>query len=540
MLQSALLIFLAGSALCGAAQGMTELIVFRAIQGLGGGGLMVLSQAAIGDVVAPSERGRYSGVFGAVFGVATIAGPLLGGFLTDSVSWRWIFYVNLPIGALAIVVLARTLPSGARERRRIDTLGTLTLGGALTALILGTSLGGTSYAWDSPFIVSMFVAFPVLLAAFIMVERRAAEPILPLSLFSNAVVRTTSLVGFVVGFALFGAVTFLPLFLQEVNGVSPTASGLQIFPMMAGLLVTSIVTGQIVTRTGRYKAFPIAGTAVVAIGLYLLSTMDAGTSRATQVLFMAIVGLGLGMVMQILVLAVQNAVDYDQLGVATSSATLFRLIGASLGVSILGAIFSSHLPGSGQASPAVFSDALDQVFLVASFAAAVAFVVSWFIPELPLRKTVTATDVSHAFAAPKEADSLRELTRALGVLLGRDQAKALIERTAREAGVDLPAAAMAALVRIDDDPFVDLEELERERGLPPGVLVDGEQTLRDEGYLADQTRQLTPTGADALERYLEVRRRRLCDLLEGWEPEQHSQLVELMRGLARDVQPVTQ
>jgi hypothetical protein len=268
--------------------------------------------------------------------------------------------------------------------------------------------------------------------------------------------------------------------------------------------------------------------------------MDASTSRATQVLFMAIVGLGLGMVMQILVLAVQNAVDYDQLGVATSSATLFRLIGASLGVSILGAIFSSHLPGSGQASPAVFSDALDQVFLVASFAAALAFVVSWFIPELPLRQTVTATDVSHTFAAPKEADSLGELTRALGVLLGRDQAKALIERTAREAGVDLPAAAMAALVRIDDDPFVDLEELERERGLPPGVLVDGEQTLRDEGYLFDQTRQLTPTGADALERYLDVRRRRLSDLLEGWEPEQHSQLVELMRGLARDVQPVTQ
>jgi EmrB/QacA subfamily drug resistance transporter len=536
VLQIAVVIFLIGSALCGAANGMTELIVFRGIQGLGGGGLMVLSQAAIGDVVAPSERGRYSGVFGAVFGVATIAGPLLGGFLTGSISWRWIFYVNLPVGALAIVVLARTLPSGVREQRRIDVLGTLTLGGALTALILATSLGGTSYAWGSAFIVAMFAACIVLLAAFIFVEGRAAEPIIPLSLFKNAVVRTTSIVGFVVGFAMFGAVTFLPLFLQVVNGASPTGSGLQMLPMMLGLLVTSIGAGQIVTRWGHYKPFPIIGTAVMALGLYLLSTMDAQTSRLTQIVFMAVVGLGLGMVMQILVLAVQNAVDYTQLGVATSSATLFRSIGGSLGVSILGAVFTSRLPDASHADPAAFTDALDQVFLIGAFGAIPAFVAAWLIPERPLRQTVTTTDTSHAFAAPKEADSLRELTRALGVLLGRDGVKAMIERTAQEAGVDLPAAAVAALARIDDDPGVDLAAIERERGLPDGVLVAGEQTLRDRGYLAADSRELTPEGAEVLARFLEVRRRRLGELLDGWAPEQHGQLTELLRRVAREVE----
>src|SRR5271167_2664751 len=344
VLQGALVIFLAGSALCGLSQNLDELIAFRALQGLGGGGLMVSAQAAIGDVVPPRERGRYTGLFGAVFGLASVAGPLLGGFLTSDFSWRWIFYVNLPLGIVAFFVLAATLPAVTeRVHHVVDYLGTLLLGGGLTAIVLAASLGGNSYAWGSPEIVGLGVAGVLLLVAFALVERRAAEPVLPPKLLVNRVFVVTGAVGFVVGFALFGAVTYLPLFLQVVKGASPTGSGLQLLPLMGGLLITSIVSGQIITRTGRYKPFPIAGTAVMTLGLYLLSTMDPSSSRVSISLFMFVLGLGLGMVMQVLILAVQNAVDYADLGVATSGATLFRSIGGSLGTAVLGAVFASRL-----------------------------------------------------------------------------------------------------------------------------------------------------------------------------------------------------
>ena len=344
VLQAALIVFLAGSALCGQSQSMDELIAFRALQGLGGGGLMVSAQAAIGDVVPPRERGRYTGLFGAVFGLASVAGPLLGGFLTSHLSWRWIFYVNLPLGVLALFVLGATLPAvSERVHHTIDYLGTALLGAGLAAIVLAASLGGTSVPWGSPMIVGLAVGGALLLAVFLVAERHAREPVLPPRLFANRVFVLTSAVGFVVGFALFGAVTYLPLFLQVVQGASPTGSGLQLLPLMVGLLITSIASGQVITRTGRYKPFPIAGTAVMAIGLYLLSTMDASTGKQTTAAFMFVLGLGLGMVMQVLVLAVQNAVDYADLGVATSGATLFRSIGGSLGTSILGAIFANRL-----------------------------------------------------------------------------------------------------------------------------------------------------------------------------------------------------
>ncbi len=276
VLQAGLIVFLVGSALCGQSQSLDELIAFRALQGLGGGGLMVSAQAAIGDVVPPRERGRYTGLFGAVFGLASIAGPLLGGFLTSDFSWRWIFYVNLPLGILAFFVLAATLPSVTeRVHHVVDYLGTALLAAGLTAIVLAASLGGTSYAWGSPFIVSLAIAGVLLLAAFAFAERRAAEPVLPPRLLTNRVFVVTGAVGFVVGFALFGAVTYLPLFLQVVKGATPTGSGLQLLPLMGGLLITSILSGQLITRTGRYKPFPIAGTAVMTVGLYLLSTMYA-------------------------------------------------------------------------------------------------------------------------------------------------------------------------------------------------------------------------------------------------------------------------
>ena len=421
VLQAALVLFLAGSALCGLAQGMTELIVFRAIQGLGGGGLIVSAQAAIGDVVAPSERGKYTGLFGAVFGVSSIAGPLIGGFLTTHASWRWIFYVNLPVGAAAFVVLAATLPAATERRSHaIDYRGTVLLAIGLSALVLLTTLGGNTYQWASPEIIGMGVLAVVAFAWLVRVEARAAEPILPPSLFRNRVFVVCSAVGLVVGFALFGALTYLPLFQQVVRGLSPTASGLQLLPVIGGLLVSSIVSGRIITRTGRYKVFPIAGTAVAALGMYLLSSLDASTGSGVAALHMLVLGLGLGMVMQVLVLATQNAVSYEQLGVATSGATLFRSIGGSLGTALLGAIFTARLTadlpaGTRPDDPAyvpAFTAAMDDVFLVATAVVLAAFALTWLIPERPLRTTVE-TGLGESFGAPVDTDSVREISRCL-------------------------------------------------------------------------------------------------------------------------------
>ena len=342
--QAAIVIFLVGSALSGLSESMGELIAFRALQGIGGGGLMIGAQTIVGDVVAPANRGRYQGLFGAVFGVTSVLGPLAGGLLVDHASWRWVFYINLPLGVVALLVTGAFLPTMQRRVSHvIDYLGAALVAAGTTSLVLMTSLGGTTYEWASPQIVILGVAGVVLLALFVAVERRAEEPILPLRLFTNRVFGVSSALGFVVGFAMFGAITFLPLYLQVVKGIDPTVSGLALLPLMVGLLLTSVSSGQLISRTGHYKVFPIVGTALMTIGLLLLSRLEPDTSSLDVSLYMFVFGMGLGSVMQVTVIATQNAVDYKDLGVATSGVTYFRSMGGSFGTAIFGSIFANSL-----------------------------------------------------------------------------------------------------------------------------------------------------------------------------------------------------
>lgn len=426
VLQTAILLFLVGSALCGLSRSMGALIAFRALQGLGGGGLMVTITAVIGDLFTPRERGRYQGIFGGVFGLATVLGPLIGGFFVEQLNWRWIFYVNLPLGlvALAVIGWAFTAPV-SRRQPRIDGAGALLLATMLTTLILLTSFGGHGVEWRSPTALALAGITLAAFAGFIAVEQRVAEPILPLHLFANPVFSIACSVGFIVGLALFGSLTFMPLYLQVVKGISPTEAGMTLTPMMGGVLVTSIASGRTISRIGRYRAFPIVGTALMTIALGLLATLGVASSVRATVIYMVVLGLGVGMVMQVLVLAVQNAVDYRNLGVATSATTLFRSIGGSIGVSLFGAIFAASLaanlaaalpagvtlpaataPAAIQALPsatrsiylAAFTAALHPIFVPAAVIAALAFALTWFLKDLPLRGAPTASRAGAADA----------------------------------------------------------------------------------------------------------------------------------------------
>jgi EmrB/QacA subfamily drug resistance transporter len=566
--QAAIVIFLAGSVLAGLAQTMGMLIAFRAIQGLGGGGLIVGAQSIIGDVVSPRDRGRYQGLFGAVFGVSSVLGPLIGGLFVDHLSWRWVFYVNLPIGAIALAVTAVVLPAvGGGAKRVIDYLGTALVAAAATGLVLVTTLGGTSYDWDSPFIIVLALVSLGLVAAFLAAERRAVEPVIPLGLFRNRTFAAASAIGFVVGFAMFGAITFLPLFLQVVKGVDPTGSGVRLLPLMGGLLLTSIGSGQIIARWGRYKVFPVVGTALVTVGLLLLSRLNVTTSGWGIAGAMFVFGAGLGCVMQVLVIAVQSSVDYRNLGTATSSATFFRSIGGSFGTAIFGAIFSNVLVGNlrdrlaGVRVPAGLSgssvspdqlaglpaavrsgyiqgyaDSLHTVFLVATPFALFAFLLTWLLPEIELRRTTGALDQGDAFAMPADRTSLQEVERAVSVLAAREERPAMYRRLAARAELDLEPRETWLLYRFDDHPDCTVAELARRLGVDAGRLDEPAAALAGRGLLAgDGTLAVAPAGREAMGRLTAARRDGLADLLAGWSPEEHPELAARLQELAHEL-----
>jgi EmrB/QacA subfamily drug resistance transporter len=419
LFQAAIVVFLLGSAASGFAQSMGTLIAFRAVQGVGAGGIMALTQTIIGDIVSPRERGRYMGYIGAVFGFSSVVGPLLGGYLVDNFTWRWIFMINVPLGLLALAVTQRNLRLSFTPRERhIDYAGAALLTAGVTSLLLVMVWGGETYPWDSTPILALGAVGVAALAGFLLTERRAEEPILPPELFRDRVFAVSTAVSFIVGAAMFGAIVFLPLFLQTVTGVSATSSGLLLTPLVAGLLVSVIGSGRIITRWGRYKVFPIVGTAVLTLGLAMLSTMNVATPQSQVSIYMVVIGLGIGMVMQVLVLAVQNSVDAQHLGTATSAATFFRTIGGTVGVAAFGALLNARLaaelaaarlplppgvdprtlvnspqsiaaapPAIEQALRGILAESITWVFMLAAPVALAAFAMAWLLEERPLRTT---------------------------------------------------------------------------------------------------------------------------------------------------------
>ncbi|MFI1655523.1 DHA2 family efflux MFS transporter permease subunit [Streptomyces sp. NPDC020472] len=575
LFQGAIVVFLVGSALCGIAQNMPQLIAFRAVQGLGGGGLMVLSMAIVGDLVSPRERGRYQGLFGAVFGATSVLGPLLGGLFTEHLSWRWVFYVNLPIGIVALFVIAAVLHIPVRSTpHTIDYLGTFLIASVATCLVLVASLGGTTWAWGSPQIIGLAVLGAVLLVWFLHVERRAAEPVLPLKLFRIRTFSLVSVISFVVGFAMFGAMTYLPTFLQVVQGVTPTMSGVHMLPMVLGMLITSTASGQIVSRTGRWKVFPIAGTALTCLGLLLLHRLTETSSTWSMSVCFFVFGAGLGLVMQVLVLVVQNAVSYEDLGVATSGATFFRSIGASFGVAVFGTIFTNRLtgkladvfanagtelpPGTGAEQVAAdpraiaqlppelrpdvlhaYATSITDVFLYAAPVVLVAFGIAWFLKEDKLRASVTAPDTSQTLASnPVERSSYEECARALSVLGSREGRKEIYVRITERAGLDLLPAASWLLLRIRRHGIVEPVRLAEVTPVPLRVITEASRQVEERRLAVREGVQLvlTEDGVRAATVLAEAREESLAELLgDWWGPDRPTDLVQLVEELTAEL-----
>ncbi|MGB7360433.1 MAG: MDR family MFS transporter [Mycobacterium sp.] len=528
---TAIVFFLAGSVLCGIASSMTMLVASRALQGIGGGAIMVTAMALIGEVIPLRDRGRYQGALGAVFGVTTVIGPLLGGYFTDHLSWRWAFWINIPIAVVVFVVAVIAIPALAgRTRPAIDFAGIALIGVGASGLTLATSWGGSTYPWSSPVIIGLFVGSVIALTLFVRVELRTAEPILPIRLFASPVFTVCCVLSFIVGFAMLGALTFLPTFMQFVDGVSATESGLRTLPMVAGLLMTSMGSGVLVSRTGRYKVFPVVGTAVMTLGFVLLSTMDATTPMVVQSLYLFVLGAGIGLCMQVLILIVQSTADFSDLGVATSGVTFFRTIGSSFGAAIFGSLFANFLGGriapalaAGGAPPvaaespqalrelpeqmaapivAAYADSLGLVFLWAAPVALIGFLVSLTLKQVPLRDidTGAAVDLGEGFGMPQTASPEEILETAVGRLV-RQSPEIRLRSIAGLHGCEADVALLWALIQIYRQSQVfgsaRLTEIAERLRLPVEVLEPTFDRLVDSGHALRTGDQvwLTQSGA---------------------------------------------
>ncbi|MEV7522069.1 MDR family MFS transporter [Streptomyces sp. NPDC091371] len=541
--QISAVIFITGSFLCGLASNMTLLILWRGVQGIGAGGLMVTAMALIADVVPLRERGKYQGAIGAVFGVSTVIGPLLGGLFTDHLTWRWCFYVNVPIAILVVIAAARTIPSVRAEGRPvIDYLGIALVAIGSSALILATSWGGNEYAWNSAVIIGLFAGGAVALALFCLAETRAAEPMLPMRLFRNPVFTVCSVLSFVVGFAMLGAMTFLPTYLQYVDGDSATVSGVRTLPMVIGLLICSIFSGNFTSKTGRYRIFPIVGCAVMGVGLYLLSLMGPGTNAWLESLYMFVLGAGIGLCMQVLTIAVQNTVDYADLGTATSGVTFFRTLGSAFGTAVFGTIYANTLapelesavaeaaratgedpaklaaqaqspqgvqgldPEAAAPVIAAYADALQTVFLWTVPVAVVGFVVALFLKQVRLRDSARAgsTDMGDGFGSPATAsgDSAKLLELAVGKLvrnMGPEEARGIVDASDTRLDVAGAWAVMQVDLMTRTVGHASLGLIAGRRHLPPEVLLPVFERMVDEGYLTRQNGFFAHTPAGARE-----------------------------------------
>ncbi|WP_369777427.1 MDR family MFS transporter [Streptomyces sp. R33] len=537
--QISAIVFITGSFLCGLASNMSLLILWRGVQGVGAGGLMVTSMALIADVVPLRERGKYQGAIGAVFGVATVIGPLLGGLFTDHLSWRWAFYVNVPIAILVVIAAARTIPSvRAAGGTRIDYLGIALVAVGSSALILATSWGGNEYAWGSATIIGLFVLGVLALALFCLAETRAAEPMLPMRLFRNPVFTVCSVLSFVVGFAMLGAMTFLPTYLQFVDGDSATVSGVRTLPLVIGLLIASVFSGNVTSKTGRYRIFPIVGCLVMGIGLYLLSRMGPQTGAWLESLYMFVLGTGIGLCMQVLTIAVQNTVDYADLGTATSGVTFFRTLGSSFGTAVFGTIYANTLgpelekavaeaaratggdpaqlaeaaqspkgvhgldPAAAGPIVEAYAQTLHTVFLWTVPVAGIGFVVALFLKQVRLRDTVRAasTDMGDGFASPATAsgDSAKLLELAVGKLvrnMGPETARAIVNASDTRLDVAGAWAVMQVELMTRTVGHASLGLVASRRSVPPEVLLPVFDRMIEEGYLTREGTFFTLTAA---------------------------------------------
>jgi EmrB/QacA subfamily drug resistance transporter len=570
ILQISAAVFIVASAMCGFAHSMTWLITWRGIQGLGAGGLGVTASAVIADVIPLRDRAKYQGALGSVFGVALVLGPLLGGFFTDHLSWRWVFLINLPIGLIVMALAARTIPKISHDSRpTIDYSGIAFVSLGAAAVTLALSWGGTSYGWSSPTIIGLFAGSMIAFAVFVLIERRAAEPMLPLHLFRNPVFSVTVVLALIVGFAMLGALTFLPTYSQYVKGISPTASGVRTLPLVAGLLGTSMLAGNVVAKTGRYKIFPIVGSLVMAVGLYLFSRLGVETHYWVLAVDMLVFGAGIGLSMQVLTIIVQNTVDFTDLGVATSGVSFFRTLGSSFGTAIFGTIFTTTLtpvltralihspdvnpkvvnsPKDLHSYPAheiapilsAYSHGLHVLFLAAVPVALGAFVLALFLPERTMRQTslAGATDVGDGFSAPSSPDRVAQLEQAISRILraAKPDDRIAIASTADthlDAGSAWCVGVIAARTRMQLEPS--LLAIARRHLVPVAVLKPAFDSTRAAGYLTgdDDNLVVTPTGHAELDRLGSAIRDWIAAKLEDWNAADDPAFNDALKHVAR-------